>query len=140
MKLKISTAQKIIITVLVLACTVTGFMLKLPGMFRHYDKQMHAGFYFMAAAFFTLLFAGKNLWIHLFILGVLAAFGVAIEYAQEFSNHLVRHPFHGRFDPEDVKYNIMGLLAFSGIWILYLLGAWMFRTQQVSRGDNNRPG
>ena len=132
MKLKISTAQKIIITVLVLAFTVTGFMVKLPGMFRHYDRQMHAAFYFMAAAFFTLLFAGRNLWIHLFILGLLAAFGVVIEYAQEYSNHLVRHPFHGRFDPEDVKYNIMGLLAFSAIWVLYLLGRWLFTSHPHS--------
>ena len=125
MKLKISTAQKIIITLLVIGCSVVGFMVKLPAMFRHHDKLMHAAFYFMAAAFFTLLFAGRNFWLHLFILAALAAFGVGIEYAQEFSNHLVRHPFHGRFDPEDVKYNIMGLLVFSAIWVLYLAGEWL---------------
>lgn len=132
MKLKITTAQKIIITLLVLACSVAGFMLKLPVMFRHHDKEMHAAFYFVAAAFFTLLFAGKNFWIHGFIVAALAAFGVVIEYAQEYSNSLVRHRIHGRFDPEDVKYNVMGLLAFSAIWVAYLLGAWLFRAQPKS--------
>lgn len=125
MKLRLSTAQKILITLFVLGCSVVGFMLKLPAMFRHHDQEMHAAFYFVAAAFFTLLFAGRNFWLHVFILVALAAFGVAIEYAQEYSNRLVRHPFHGRFDPEDVKYNIMGLLAFSGIWVIYLLGIWL---------------
>lgn len=126
MKLKITTTQKVIITILVLGCSVVGFMVKLPAMFRHHDREMHAAFYFMAAAFFTLLFAGRNFWIFIFIIAALAAFGVCIEYAQEYSNRLVLHPFHGRFDPEDVKYNIMGLLAFSAIWVLYMPGAWMF--------------
>jgi len=136
MKLKISTAQKIMITVLVLGCSVVGFMVKLPAMFRHQDRQMHAAFYFVAAAFFTLLLAGRNLWIHLLIIGALAGFGVCIEYAQQYSNRFFRHPFHGRFDPVDVKYNIMGLLAFSAIWLLYLLLAWLFRAQQVNHGND----
>lgn len=133
MKVTITTAQKIIITVLVLGCSVVGFMIKLPAMFRHHDREMHAVFYFMAAAFFTFLFAGGNFLLHVFILAALALFGVGIEYAQEYSNRLVRHPFHGRFDPEDVKYNILGLLAFSAIWILYLLGVWLFRPQQSGK-------
>jgi hypothetical protein len=133
MKLKISTAQKIIITVLVLGCSVLGFMIKLPAMFRHHDREMHAAFYFLAAAFFTLLFAGRNFWIHLFILATLAVFGAGIEYAQEYSNRLVRHRIHGRFDPEDVKYNIIGLMAFSAIWVTYLLGAWLVRAQQPDK-------
>jgi hypothetical protein len=131
MKLKISTLQKILITLLVLGCSVVGFMIKLPGMFRHHDKEMHAAFYFMAAAFFTLLFAGRNFWLFLFVEAALAAFGVGIEFAQEYSNRLVRHPFHGRFDPEDVKYNIMGLLAFSAIWVIYLLGAWLLSVKDA---------
>ena len=137
MKLKISTAQKIVITVLVFGCSVVGFMVKLPAMFRHQDRQMHAAFYFVAAAFFTLLYAGRNFRIHLLVLAALAAFGVGIEYAQEYSNRLVRHPFHGRFDPVDVKYNIMGLLAFSAVWILYLLASWLVRAQQVTSEDDN---
>lgn len=135
MKLRLSIAQKILITLFVLGCSVVGFMLKLPAMFRHHDQEMHAAFYFVAAAFFTLLLAGRNFWVHLFILAALAAFGVAIEYAQEYSNRLVRHPFHGRFDPEDVKYNIMGLLAFSGIWVAYLLGAWLLRPQKPDKNS-----
>ena len=132
MNLKLTTAQKTIITILVLACSIAGFMIKLPAMFRKHDLEMHAAFYFMAAAFFTLLFAGRNFWIHGFIIAALAAFGVGIEYAQEYSNSLVRHRIHGRFDPEDVKYNIMGLLAFSAIWVAYLLGAWLFRAHPKS--------
>ena len=133
MKLKLTTAQKVIITLLVLACSVAGFMIKLPAMFRHHDLEMHAAFYFTAAAFFTLLFAGRNFWIHLFILVVLAAFGAGIEYAQEYSNQLVHRRIHGRFDPEDVKYNIMGLLAFSANWVTYLLGAWLVRSPQPGK-------
>lgn len=130
MNFKLSTAQKIVITLLVVACSVVGFMIKLPAIFRHHDREMHAAFYFIAAAFFTLLFAGRNFWIHVLIIIVLAAFGMAIEYAQEYSNQLVHRRIHGRFDPEDVKFNIMGLLAFSAIWIMYLLGGLMFRTAE----------
>lgn len=133
MKLKISTAQKIFITILVLACSVIGFMIKLPSMFRHHDREMHAAFYFIAAAFFTLLFGGKNFWIHLFIIAVLAALGIGIEYAQEYSNRLVRRPFHGRFDPEDVKYNIRGLLAFTAVWVTYLLGTWLLKAPKPDK-------
>jgi hypothetical protein len=133
MKLKITTAQKVIITILVLACSVAGFMIRLPGVFRNYDRQLHAAYYFLAAAFFTLLYAGRNFRIHLLILAALAAFGLGIEYAQEYSNHLLHRRIHGRFDPEDVRYNIMGLAAFSAIWMLYLLGAWLFRAQQKGR-------
>jgi hypothetical protein len=135
MKLKITRAQKLIISLLVLACSVVGFMIKLPAMFRHHDREMHAAFYFLAAAFFSLLYAGRNFWIHLFILAALAAFGAGIEYAQEFSNRLVRHPFHGRFDSEDVKYNFIGLLAFSVIWLTYLLGAWLLKAPKPGKNS-----
>jgi len=128
MNIKLTTAQKIVITILVMAISIAGFMIRLPGVFRNHDREMHEAYYFIAAAFFTLLFAGKNFWIHLLIIAILAAFGMAIEYAQEYSNQLVHRRIHGSFDPEDVKYNVMGLLAFSSIWVLYLLGALVFRT------------
>lgn len=128
MNLKLTTTQKAIITILVLACSVAGFMIRLPGVFHNHDREMHAAYYFTASAFFTLLYAGKNFWKHLFVVAALAAFGVCIEYAQEYSNQLVHRRIHGRFDPEDVKYNIMGLLAFSCIWILYLLCSRLFRS------------
>lgn len=133
MNLKLTTLQKIIITILVLCCSVAGFMIKLPGMFRHQDREMHAAYYFLAAAFFTLLFAGRSFWKHLLIGAALAAFGVCIEYAQEYSNKLLRRRIHGRFDPEDIKYNVMGLLAFSAIWILFLAGTWLLKNRQIPK-------
>jgi hypothetical protein len=136
MKLKLTTTQKIFITILVMGCSLVGFMIRLPGVFRNHDRQMHAAFYFIAAAFFTLLYAGRNFWIHIVVLVLLATFGIGIEYAQEYSNHLLHKRIHGRFDPEDVKYNIMGLLAFSAVWVLYLLGAWLFKTQKVNTGND----
>ena len=126
MKYTITFSQKILISLFLMTCSVAGFMVKLPGVFQHHDRALHAMYYFGAAAFFTLLFAGKNFWIHLFILIALALFGVGIEYAQQFSNSLVRHPFHGRYDPEDVKYNIIGLAGFSACWIFYLLVSPIF--------------
>ncbi len=42
----------------------------------------------------------------------LALFGIIIEFAQEFSNkisiRIIGKAIHGRFDVEDVKYNMIG--------------------------------
>lgn len=137
MKLNFTTPQKIFITVVVLACSVAGFMIRLPGLFRHHDRPLHAAYYFMSAAFFTFLFAGISFWKHMAVIALLAAFGLAIEYAQEYSNQLLHKRIHGRFDPEDVKYNIMGLLAFSGIWMLYMLVLLLLKPE---RPGNQHPG
>lgn len=96
-------------------------MVKLPAAFRHADKELHATFYFMAAAFLNVLFAGTKLLQHLIIFLALYLFGVAIEYAQESSNHLFRTRIHGRFDPADLQWNLKGLVAFSLLWLLYTL-------------------
>jgi hypothetical protein len=111
---------KTLLTIVALILSVIGFMIKLPSVFHHYDKELHAAFYFFAAGFLNILY-GKNLTTHILIFFVLLGFGIAIEYAQAYSNTLLHKRIHGRFDIEDVKANTKGLIAFSLIWIPYLL-------------------
>lgn len=121
MNQRLSGAAKIGLVFLALIVSVVGFMVKLPSSFRHHDKQLHALFYFLAAAFLNLLFARGRVWVHAIIFGALYLFGLAIEYSQEYSNKFYRIKIHGRFDPEDVKWNTIGLVAFSALWILITL-------------------
>lgn len=118
MKLSFNKWTKIFLVACCFLISVLGFMIKLPSAFRHYDKELHAAFYFLAAAFFNLLFANKNIIRHVFIFGCLLLFGVCIEHAQAYYNKLFHVRFHGRYDPEDVRSNLKGLLAFSVAWIL----------------------
>jgi GNAT superfamily N-acetyltransferase len=136
MKLKITNTHKIFITLLLLAVAVCGFMIRLPEMFRHHDRQLHAAFYFMAAAFFTLLLAKKNLWAHLLVVTALAIFGILIEHAQEYSNSFLHRQIHGRYDPEDVRYNIMGLVAFSALWLPFLLAASLLKPRNKHQSNS----
>ena len=109
-------AQKLFVTAFCLAVVVVGFLIKLPSAFRQYDKQLHASFYLLTAAMLNSVFAKKNFLIHLLIFSFLFCMGIAIEYAQEYSNRFFAQRIHGRFDPEDVKWNLIGLIAFSAIW------------------------
>jgi hypothetical protein len=102
-----------------LAVSVVGFMVKLPRTFRHYDKELHAAFYFLAAGFLNVLFANGKFVRHIIIFILLYLFSVSIEFAQEYSNKLLHKQIHGRFDPEDIKYNLRGLIAFSVLWVPY---------------------
>ena len=104
-----------------LAVSVLGFMVKLPRSFRHYDKELHAAFYFLAAGFLNILFTNGKLTRHILIFGLLYLFSISIEFAQEYSNKFFRIRIHGRYDPEDVKYNLRGLIAFSLLWVFYRL-------------------
>lgn len=106
--------------------SVIGFMVKLPSVFRGIDKEMHALFYFLAAAALNFLFSNKNIVWHIVIGVLLFLFGVSIEYAQEYSNKLLHVRIHGRFDPEDVKSNLEGLLAFSGLWLAYIVFRFVY--------------
>jgi len=98
-----------IIVVLTLL-SIVGFMLKLPRVFHHYDKELHTAFYFSAYLFFSFLFPKK--WFLVFL--ILLFFGIGIELFQDFSNtisiRLVGRRIHGRFDPEDVIANFYGLV------------------------------
>jgi catechol 2,3-dioxygenase-like lactoylglutathione lyase family enzyme len=114
----LSTSNRIIIAVLFFAVAVFGFMLKLPSAFRGIDKELHAVFYFLAAAFLNVLFAKRNLVRHIIIFIALYVFGLAIEYSQAYSNRFFSKRIHGRFDPEDVEWNLDGLIAFSLLWIV----------------------
>lgn len=130
MNQRLSGAAKIGLVSLAFIVSVVGFMVKLPSSFRHHDKQLHALFYFLAAAFLNFLFARGRVWVHAIIFGLLYLFGLAIEYSQEYSNKFYRIKIHGRFDPEDVKWNTIGLVAFSALWILITL--FQFATRKGS--------
>ncbi|MEP7238007.1 MAG: hypothetical protein ABI685_09085 [Ferruginibacter sp.] len=137
MKLSLHTGTKILLVILFFAVSVTGFMIKLPAAFRHADKELHAAYYFIAAVFLNLLFANKNIWIHLLLFGCLYLFGVSIEHAQAWSNKFFHVRFHGRYDPEDVKYNLRGLLAFSICWIAVV--GFLFITKKPANNEAGRP-
>ena len=100
--------QRIVVVLTLLS--LIGFMLKLPRVFHHYDKELHTAFYFSAFLFFSFLFPKK--WFLVFTL--LLFFGIGIELFQDFSNEislrLVGRRIHGRFDPEDVLANFYGLV------------------------------
>lgn len=102
---------------LFIGLTVIGFMIKLPRIFRGIDKEMHALFYFTAAAFLNILFTKKKTLIFV----SLVVFGVFIEYAQQYSNKILGRTIHGRFDPEDVLANLMGLIVFYILLFIFSL-------------------
>jgi hypothetical protein len=114
-------AVRVVLVIGWLIVSVLGFMIKLPRTFRHYDKELHAAFYFLAAGFLNILFTNGKFTRHILIFALLYLFSVSIEWAQEYSNKLLRKRIHGRFDPEDLKYNLRGLIAFSLLWIPYRL-------------------
>jgi hypothetical protein len=120
MKFLLNNRTKILLVIACFALSIFGFMIKLPSTFRHFDKELHSVFYFVAAAFLNLLYAQQKITIHLLIFGVLYLFGVSIEYAQEYSNKLFHKRIHGRYDIEDVQSNLKGLIAFSIVWIIYV--------------------
>jgi hypothetical protein len=96
-------------------------MLRLPAFFRGHDKEMHFLFYLLFALFLTLLFAQKKMLNHFLISFFLLLFGIGIECMQEVSNKILNKKIHGRFDPEDVLFNALGLLCASGFWFTYLI-------------------
>jgi hypothetical protein len=113
--------------------SVVGFLIKLPSGFRHADKELHALFYFSAAAFLNILFTNKKVLVHIVIFAVLYLFGMAIEYAQEYSNKLFHKRIHGRYDVEDIRANFKGLVLFSVLWIMYTLILFTFTKLKTGR-------
>ncbi|HCL05199.1 MAG TPA: hypothetical protein DHW64_04200 [Chitinophagaceae bacterium] len=120
MKLLPNKKASLLLAGLFLAGSIFGFMVKLPSAFRHYDKELHSLFYFLAAAFLNVLFAKKRFTRHILIFAFLYLLGMSIEYAQEYSNQFFRKRIHGRYDKEDVLSNLKGLIAFSVVWIVYV--------------------
>jgi glycopeptide antibiotics resistance protein len=102
-------------------------MVKLPKAFHHFDKELHLLFYFGATTLVTILFPKR--WVISFL--ALAIFGIMIEFAQEFSNKItirvIGKAIHGRFDIEDVKYNMIGVCC--GL-ILFQIIQLTFKTRK----------
>ena len=121
MNFKISNNTKIVVVVICFIAAVIGFLVKLPSAFRHIDKGLHFAFYFLAAAFLNILFNIRNFLKHILVSGLLYLFGIGIEFAQENYNKVFHVHFHGRFDPEDVKANLTGLIGFSILWAIVML-------------------
>ena len=121
MDFKFSNSTKIVLVIICFIASVIGFLVKLPSAFHHIDKQLHFSFYFLAAAFLNILFSIKNLIKHILVSALLYSFGICIEFAQENYNKVFHVHFHGRFDPEDVKANFHGLIAFSIVWAIVML-------------------
>lgn len=135
MKVNLTLAQKVLLVIICFAIAIIGFMVKLPGTFRHNDKELHAAFYFCAAALLNFLFVGTKIVWHAVVFAGLYLFGMAIEYAQQYSNRFYRVPIHGRFDPEDVQWNLKGLLAFSLLWLVYVVLAVGYKSA-TAKGRN----
>ena len=76
--MKLNTWTKLFLVSAAFIVAVICFMIKLPAGFKHIDKELHAAFYFLAAAFLNFLFANKKIGIHLLIFVVLFLFGILI--------------------------------------------------------------
>ena len=131
MNIQLNPWTKVFLVFLCLVCSVAGFMIKLPSVFRHYDKELHTLFYFLAAGFLNVLFTNGKLARHILIFVILYLFGMSIEYAQEYSNRFFHARIHGRYDPEDIQYNLRGLIAYSVLWICYRIGIAVYSKTAV---------
>jgi len=102
-------------------------MVKLPKLFHHFDKELHLLFYLGATSIGTILYPKR--WVISFL--ALGIFGIMIEFAQEFSNKIsirvIGKAIHGRFDIEDVKYNLIGVCC--GL-ILFQIIQLTFKTRK----------
>ncbi len=132
--MKLSNPVKILLVIICFAISVAGFLIRLPSVFSHYDKQLHSLFYFLAAGFLNILFTNKKILRHAIIFISLYSFGVCIEYAQEYSNKLLHKKIHGRYDVEDIHANLRGLIAFSILWLLFAAISFLYN-QAKSKTD-----
>lgn len=120
------TSYKIIIVFICLVCSLIGFLVKIPVPLRGHDKLEHAAFYFLAAAFFHILFR-KGL---ILILVILALFGVLIEYLQQVANKVMHSRIHGRFDVEDIQANLKGLALYAALALLIFAFRYISKSVQ----------
>lgn len=86
-----------------------------------------------------MLFTNGKFTRHILIFVILFVFSISIEFAQDYSNRFFRAPIHGRFDPEDVQYNLKGLVAFSLLWISYRLALIVYNriTYKATTGSQD---
>jgi len=135
--MKLNNGTKALLILLCLSLAVIGFLVKLPSNFRQIDKELHSVFYFLAAAFINLLFANKNLIRHIVISISLYLFGMAIEYAQEYSNKYFHKKIHGRYDIEDIQANLKGLVLFSIFWMLLIIILFVYQKFKFAKVDDS---
>jgi ABC-type sulfate transport system permease component len=115
------TKTEIGLIVTLLMLSFFGFMLKLPSVFRHHDRELHFLFYLLTAIFFNLILGKEKLTYLVTIFFSLLIFGIGIEVLQELSNHISTKKIHGNFDPVDVFYNILGLIVATLFWGVSLM-------------------
>lgn len=115
------TKSEIGLIMTLLTLSFIGFIIKLPSVFRHHDSELHFLFYLLTAIFFYFIFGKNRMSNHIVIFFLLLIFGIGIEVMQELSNHLLPKKIHGKFDPKDVFYNLLGLIAATLFWGVSLL-------------------
>ena len=120
---------RIVILIIAFVVAIYCFMIKLPVPFRKVDTELHALFYFSAAAFINILFLIKTIKDHILVLSLLFLFSALVEFAQEYSNSFYTKRIHGNFDPIDLRYNLIGLVCFSIFWFLFYIS---LKTQDKS--------
>ena len=135
--MKLNNGTKALLILLCLSLAVIGFLVKLPSNFRQIDKELHSVFYFLAAAFINLLFANKNFIRHIVIFISLYLFGIAIEYAQGYSNKFFHKKIQGRYDPEDIQANLHGLVLFSIFWMLLIIILFVYQKFKFAKVDDS---
>jgi len=119
--IKLSNRTKYLIVTFLFGISCYGFLIKLPVSLRNFDTELHAIYFFIAAAFLNILFRVNKLDTHFLIFGMLFLFSALIEFTQEYSNELLNKKIHGKFDPVDLKYNLIGLTVFTMFWLMYYL-------------------
>ena len=105
----------------VLMFSFIGFMVKLPSVCRHHDRELHFLFHLLTAIFLYLNFGKNKISNHVIIFIFLLIFGIGIEVIQELSNHILNKKIHGNFDPLDVFYNVIGLIVATLFWAFSLI-------------------
>lgn len=135
--MRLSNQTKVVLLICFLAVSSVGFLIRLPSVFRHVDKEMHSLFYFLAAALLNLLFANKSITRHIVIFVSLYCFSMGIEYAQEYSNKLLHRRIHGRYDVEDVQANLKGLVLFSVLWCTYTVVVYLYNIFKLKKLKNS---
>ena len=109
----------LIMTLLLLS--FIGFMVKLPSVFRHHDRELHFLFYLLIAIFLFQNFGKSKMSNYVIIFILLLIFGIGIELMQELSNHILNKKIHGNFDPVDVFFNLLGLIVATLFWAFSLM-------------------
>jgi hypothetical protein len=122
------TKSEIGLIMTLITLSFIGFIIKLPSVFRHHDSELHFLFYLLTAIFFYFIFGKNRMSNHIVIFFLLLIFGIGIEVMQELSNHLLPKKIHGKFDPKDVFYNLLGLIAATLFWGVSLLVKNMINT------------